>query len=113
MKKIEIPIYGGYLELYDTPDELTIQHPEQSFECWGAGFTAGIASKGCLTIVMQLNLRDANTVTHESIHAAFDILDFSGVPINYDNNETVCYLAGWAAEQAESFYRELTNEQIS
>ncbi|MEY1276760.1 hypothetical protein AB7080_12120 [Providencia rettgeri] len=110
MNKLPIPIYGGYLEIYDTPDELQSSYPQHDFGAWGAGFTAGIVSDGCSTIVMQLSIIDANTITHESIHAAFDILHFSGVPINYDNNETICYLAGWVAEQLECHYKGNSNE---
>ncbi len=30
--------------------------------------------------------------------------------INYDNNKTICYLAGWVAEQLECHYKGNSNE---
>ncbi len=42
-------------EIYDTPDELQSSYPQHDFGAWGAGFTAGIVSGGCSTIVAAIN----------------------------------------------------------
>lgn len=47
------------------------------------------------------------TVYHESLHAAFRILDFCGVHVTYENNEILAHMIGYFAEEIFKFYEEL------
>lgn len=44
---------------------------------------------------------DASTITHESLHSALEIFDFIGGKVDNQNQEYICYLAGWIAECIE------------
>jgi hypothetical protein len=39
------------------------------------------------------------TVTHESVHAAWEILETCGVQVSSDNDEALAFLAGWFTGQ--------------
>ena len=38
-------------------------------------------------------------ITHEAIHAACEVFNGIGVPISYDNQETIAYYVQWIVEQ--------------
>jgi hypothetical protein len=44
---------------------------------------------------------NANTICHESIHAALAILDYCDIQPNINNQEPLTYLAGWIASCCE------------
>ena len=41
---------------------------------------------------------DVKVVSHESVHAALAIFDYTGCIISPDNQEPFCYLVGWIAQ---------------
>lgn len=45
-----------------------------------------------------------SSFTHETVHAAYDVLHRCDIPINYDNAESVCYLTQFIFK---SFYKEI------
>jgi hypothetical protein len=56
------------------------------------------ANRGGVLIRFE-NLEAANVsnITHESIHAAIEILSYCDIKLDADNSEVLCYLAGWIA----------------
>lgn len=43
-------------------------------------------------------------LTHESVHAAWHILDSVGVEVTAMNHEALAYLSGWIAQEVHKFY---------
>ena len=50
------------------------------------------ADKGVVKIAINLDDYDTSLIVHECIHASMYILDFCGVEISINNDETLCYL---------------------
>lgn len=44
-------------------------------------------------------VRRFSTIAHECLHAAVSILSYAGVPINADNDESMCYYQGFLIEE--------------
>jgi hypothetical protein len=53
---------------------------------------------GCMIRFMNLKAIDLPNVTHESIHVAMDIFGYCGIVPDNNNQEPLCYLAGWVAK---------------
>lgn len=47
---------------------------------------------------------DYDTLVHETLHIAFYILDYVGVPANPDSQEAIAYLQGYLLSQAKKLY---------
>jgi len=53
---------------------------------------------GILLIFQSKKSLTTSIITHESIHAAMDILEYIDFKLDYDNQEPLTYLAGWIAD---------------
>lgn len=53
---------------------------------------------GVLIRFKSKNEMTANVMTHEAVHAAIEIFDYTGCGISYDNQEPFAYLAGWVSQ---------------
>jgi hypothetical protein len=49
----------------------------------------------------DLEAMSLSTITHESVHAAIDILTYCDVRLDPNNQEPICYLAGWVTKCCE------------
>jgi hypothetical protein len=56
---------------------------------------------GVLIRFANKEVMNANTICHESIHAALAILDYCDIQPNINNQEPLTYLAGWIASCCE------------
>jgi len=46
---------------------------------------------------------NAETLTHECVHAAWRVLELVGITVSVDNQEPLAYLAGWLSRQVNNF----------
>ncbi|OIX96229.1 hypothetical protein BFS14_01830 [Serratia fonticola] len=46
---------------------------------------------------------NAESLTHECIHAAWRILELVGIKVSVDNQEPLAYLAGWLSREVNNF----------
>lgn len=53
---------------------------------------------GFLIRFKDLSQMNFKNITHESIHAAMNILDYCEITVNPIYQEPLCYLAGWIAQ---------------
>lgn len=53
----------------------------------------------------------SSLAVHESIHAAWRVLDFVEVLVDSENQEALCYLSEWIFDQIERYYKELNSKQ--
>jgi hypothetical protein len=56
---------------------------------------------GVLLRFEDLEAMSLSTITHESVHAAIDILAYCDVRLDPNNQEPICYLAGWVTKCCE------------
>jgi len=66
-----------------------------------AGFSAELQNNNSEVIAYLIVCQEdeTNTVTHESLHCAMDILHSAGIEYNYHNQESLAYLAGYLSKQ--------------
>lgn len=110
---LEIPIYGSQLIIVTgkvikgNMDALARRHrlPPPELVAMACCYEAHLprakkpnASRARWVIILD-NDANLNTVVHESLHAAFYIAQWHGVPIHYDHDEPLAYLGGWVAER--------------
>lgn len=70
------------------------------------GMTNSVFSKfnqcyGVLVWFPDIRLAKANWITHESVHGTLELFDQLGLRVDYRNQESLAYLAGWIAECIE------------
>ena len=106
MKKIKVDVYGQEIKVFETFKSMKnwvskkgneISEEENSeleslMDC-SSGF-AGILKTLDNTNHWFITLEEKNliTLTHESLHIAYMMLDFIGVEHSVDNHESLCYL---------------------
>ena len=60
-----------------------------------------------------------NTIVHESVHAIHEICNYTGIPIELNNSETIAYMTGYLSEkivkeiQIKNRKRSKSNKQLS
>jgi hypothetical protein len=65
---------------------------------------------GVLIRFANKSVMKASTITHESIHAAMNILGYCDINVAVDNQEPLAYLAGWIASCCEKVKQGKSNE---
>lgn len=53
---------------------------------------------------------DMNTIAHESLHVAMEILNYCDVTFDFNHQEALCYLTGWVAECCQDLLQEVNKE---
>lgn len=46
-----------------------------------------------------------NTITHESVHAAYEILKTAGITLSSETEEAYAYLSGWISQCVSKTYK--------
>jgi len=67
---------------------------------------------GCDLALFWPERYNINTVSHESVHMAYNILSRCGVRVSARNHESLAYLVGWIVDQVDEFYQELINKKL-
>lgn len=98
MKRRIIPIYGLAVhfarDLEDARKFLAVAGEDEDLldGCDGIYLTFGG------TRLMCVFNGGHHTLAHESVHAAWEVLDFCGIQVSQENDEALAYLAGWFSE---------------
>lgn len=114
MKKISVDVFQQDVLLFGTFAELERYCKKQNINMEegdphglksmmeSAGGMAGVLcypdGTGCIYIALED--RTLGNLVHECIHAAYFILENAGVPITFDNQESVTYLSQYLFEQS-------------
>jgi len=106
IKRISVPIFDN-VEVYmsdeimkDCPPwracrELKFDHDPNDHE-ETSGYVLASTNGD---IFMGINAGEPlKVIAHECVHAAWEILDFVGVKVNYKNHEMLAYLVDWLFE---------------
>lgn len=60
-------------------------------------------------VLIRFSSTDATTpaiITHEAIHAAIGIMQYCDIKLDENNQEVLCYLAGWVAKCCDEVAQE-------
>ena len=110
--KLDIPIYHQELVVASDPDELIkyvedtyqnseISHHVEDFvnSCLGGFIHFATGNNHQAFLLFAPN---AGVLCHESVHAAWGILDYVCVKVNAKNHEALAYLTGYIFEESQA-----------
>lgn len=110
--KLDIPIYHQQLVVASDPEELIkyvegtyqnseISHHVETFvnSCLG-GFLHFETDNGHQAFLMFAP--NSGVLCHESVHAAWRILDYVGVKVKHSNHEALAYLTEYIFEESQT-----------
>lgn len=101
---VSVPIYHAGLYLCTTAKAVTKLCAKNDME-YDPDIVAGRCihvedvTDGCNYIIVYIENHEEDTVVHESVHAAWYILDCMGVELSADNHESLAYLTEWVYNQ--------------
>ena len=99
--KLKIPIYGQTIRVYFDIESYHKDFPEYKKDgdnnCFA--FVQCNDCGPCMVFIQAGN----NTVAHECVHAAWDVLDYVGVKVSADNQEALAYLVGFITENGMNY----------
>lgn len=111
MKKIKVPIYGGYLvidvgPLKETVEKYNVDVDPSSYNAltinWikdGVRHTAILVEKGA----------SPGIIAHESKHTVNSIFKSVGMKLDEYNDEAECYLLGWVVNRVHEAIKKYDN----
>ncbi len=90
--KIKVPLYNQTVGVYFDIASYHKDYPEYTND----------GDNGCYGFVQNRNIvivdYNPNTVVHECLHAAWQVLDDCGVKVTHDNDEPLAYVLGYIYE---------------
>ncbi|WP_146074523.1 hypothetical protein [Pectobacterium brasiliense] len=107
-KEVRVPIYGVRVAICANAEIASAKYGEDFLN---DNFAAQVSVVKCIKsgILMvaicyrEPNEYNAETLTHECVHAAWRILELVGITVSVDNQEPLAYLAGWLSRQVNNF----------
>ena len=108
VKKIEVPLYGGYFHIHIDQTELLEKKYGLKWisEYDAIAFTRGHHHHVCF----ESKDITPGIIAHECKHALNDIFRYSGVKLDIDNDETECYLLGWLVNRVQEFINKIVKD---
>ena len=107
IKKVQIPIYFGYLHIVCCKDfvkackKLKINTDGNDVRCWGAFCTKYVDKKGVIHYYALFKPKPSHSIiAHETVHIVNYIFDDRHIPATgIENDEPQAYLTGWVADK--------------
>lgn len=99
-----VPIYHAGLYLCTTAEAVTKLCAKNDME-YDPGFSDGTCQivtdvdTGCAYVLIYIGNHGEDTLVHESVHAAWDVLNHAQVDVYYENHESLAYLTDWIYSQ--------------
>lgn len=103
-KQMKIPIYHVNIIFSNSAKQLDKLYPGCNLDKRGCGgFVTTVQEKttGDYKVVMCINDTDDRVVVHESVHAAWAVLDIIGTTSDRDNQEPLAYLTDFIFFEAK------------
>lgn len=102
VKNLVAPVYGVNLQFICGADlARKMNCPMEDHQAAAVWYDYGDLS---VSMVFNDNeLTNRNTLAHETLHAAWRILDMVGVKVAADNHEALAYLVGWVAGELDKW----------
>jgi hypothetical protein len=105
--ELTIPLYGVTFMCFPTREaETKFLGYEDMNDDFAAHVCINKSSEGISYVSMAFRTLDdycTETLAHESVHAAWRILELVGVISTVDNQEPLAYLTGWVANKVNMF----------
>ncbi len=106
IKKIQIPIYFGFLHVVISKDfekackKLKVDIKGNDINCWGAFCNKYTSKNGILHYRVFLKPKASETIiAHETVHLVNMIFDDRHMQLDVLNDEAQAYLTGWITKQ--------------
>lgn len=105
--ELTIPLYGVTFMCFPTrAAEAKFNGYDGMNDNYSAHVCVCSSEDGIHYVAMAFRTLDdycTETLAHESVHAAWGILELVGVITTVDNQEPLAYLTGWIAKQVNNF----------
>ncbi|MFC0178988.1 hypothetical protein [Thorsellia kenyensis] len=103
---LKIPIYAGHISICESIEAAKSYFKNIDFEHYGDDYNGltikAFGNNGSLSVIIIFDDIDNipfHVISHESIHAAWAVLDNSGIKPSYDNQEVLTYLSDWVVKE--------------
>ena len=102
LKKIHIPIFSGYLLLYQDCDveEVCKKHGFSNDICDAMTGVDHYRNDILAFVTIFINKNDLNTMAHEAVHFAHFLIREAAMN---EDEELIAYLSGWFMEQCSKY----------
>lgn len=115
--EVKVPLYGVTFMCFPTKEaETKFLGYEDMNDDFAAHVCINKSNEGISYVSMafrDLDSYGAECLAHESVHAAWRILELVGVKASVDNQEPLAYLTGWIARQVNNFMLSHTESRDS
>lgn len=89
MMNFKMPLYPARIRVFFCLNDFYAKYPEEAYKD-ATGFKAFVCEKEGVICIVFIAYTDA-TLAHESVHAAWAVLNWTGVKVSYDNDEPLAY----------------------
>lgn len=100
LKTLKVPLYGAKLEMiagFELARKMGFAMEDR--QCAAVWYDYSDFSVSM--VFSEDHLDNRNTLAHETLHAAWRVLDMVGVKLEADNHEALAYLVGWIAAELD------------
>lgn len=110
-KQLVVPIFDFTICLFDSVDDIPDNVARPDMDSATAAMTIHRPENDIMGIVLNPDHPlSINTVAHEAVHVAMDVLDTCKVDFTQESHEILAYLTGWLVEQfCDQFNLSVTN----
>lgn len=99
---MSVPLYGIYLRFICGAEQARKQGFDMADQHL-ASVCYDYAKCEVTIILRDETLTSRNTLAHETLHAAWRVLDMVGAQVDAHNHEALAYLVGWIAEELDKW----------
>jgi len=103
--KLKTPLYRVTIELsfdmQEAYDRYGLGKPDPNYD-GEVSFITNLDGMTHISIIIPYETYSANVLAHESVHAAWRVLDLVGIKATSDNDEPLAYLVGWIAGEVNN-----------
>lgn len=112
-KKVKVPIYGLNIHICATEDVADNIYGSGVHRSSNMGQVVQIENTKTGEMLILISFKDidcfnADTISHESVHAAWKVLEIVGIKVDHENHEALAYLTGWISNEINKFYYKIS-----
>lgn len=99
----KMPLYPARVRVFFSLEDFYHKYPEEAYKD-ATGFKAFVCEKDGVVCMVFINYSDTN-LAHESVHAAWAILEWTGVKVSYDNDEPLAYCVDYIFGKVQTYWQ--------
>jgi len=102
------PLFPSRIRVFFSLDDFYAKYPEEQVKD-ATGFKAFVCEKNGIICLVLVEYSEV-TLVHECVHVAWAVLNFTGVHVDYHNDEPLAYLVDHIFERVQKHHaKECTN----